>query len=100
MGPRALADGRRNRAARDRYAYIDSLDEARKGLVEEAGGTQVTVARDVKVQVEMNPARVERYRLIGYENRLSREPALENRDFRDDTKAPSAETLAAIAATS
>jgi Ca-activated chloride channel homolog len=63
------------------YAYIDTLAEARKVLVDEAGGTLVTVADDVKIQVELNPAAVASYRLIGYENRL-----LANQDFNDDTK--------------
>ncbi|MBI4575922.1 MAG: VWA domain-containing protein [Planctomycetes bacterium] len=62
-------------------AYIDSLQEARKVLVEEAGGTLITVAKDVKIQVEFNPARVAAYRLVGYENRL-----LAAQDFNDDTK--------------
>ena len=63
------------------YAYIDSLLEAKKVLVEEMGATLVTVANDVKLQVEFNPARVNAYRLIGYENRM-----LEATDFNDDTK--------------
>jgi Ca-activated chloride channel family protein len=63
------------------YAYIDTKHEARKVLVEEAGATLVTIAKDVKIQVEFNPDRVEAYRLIGYENRR-----LESRDFNDDTK--------------
>jgi len=63
------------------YAYIDSITEARKVLVEEMGGTLVTIAKDVKIQVEFNPALVGAYRLIGYENRL-----LRNEDFKDDTK--------------
>jgi Ca-activated chloride channel family protein len=63
------------------YAYIDSLREARKVLVSEAGSTLVTIARDVKIQVEFNPARVKAYRLIGYENR-----ALRAEDFADDRK--------------
>jgi len=63
------------------YAYIDSLAEARKVLVSEAGGTLVTVAKDVKIQVEFNPLEVEGYRLIGYENRV-----MANRDFSDDRK--------------
>jgi Ca-activated chloride channel homolog len=63
------------------YSYIDDLAEARKVLVEEAGGTLVTVAKDVKLQVEFNPATVSAYRLIGYENR-----ALDDRDFNDDKK--------------
>jgi Ca-activated chloride channel family protein len=61
------------------YAYIDSFAEARKVLVEEVAGTLVTVARDVKVQVELNPAAVSSYRLVGYENRL-----LNERQFDDD----------------
>jgi Ca-activated chloride channel family protein len=63
------------------YAYVDSLNEARKVLVEEMGGTLMTVAKDVKIQVDFNPAQVSQYRLIGYENR-----ALRNEDFNDDTK--------------
>jgi Ca-activated chloride channel family protein len=63
------------------YAYIDSQTEARKALGEQAAGTLYTIAKDVKIQVEFNPAKVAGYRLIGYENRL-----LANRDFNDDTK--------------
>ena len=63
------------------YAYIDTIDEARKVLVEEMGGTLVTIAKDVKIQVEFNPNQVAAYRLIGYENRL-----LAAEDFNDDTK--------------
>ena len=63
------------------YAYIDTLDEARKVLVGEMGGTLLTVAQDVKIQVEFNPAHVRAYRLIGYENRL-----LAAEDFNDDRK--------------
>ena len=63
------------------YAYIDSLREATKVLVEEMGSTLVTIAKDVKIQVEFNPAQVGAYRLIGYENRL-----LHKQDFNDDTK--------------
>jgi Ca-activated chloride channel family protein len=63
------------------YAYIDSIAEARKVLVKEAGATLVTVAKDVKLQVEFNPALVAGYRLIGYENRV-----LRNEDFNDDRK--------------
>jgi Ca-activated chloride channel family protein len=63
------------------YAYIDSLSEARKVLVQQAGATLVTIAKDVKIQVEFNPARVAAYRLIGYENRV-----LAAEDFNDDTK--------------
>ncbi|WP_395744555.1 von Willebrand factor type A domain-containing protein [Prosthecobacter sp.] len=63
------------------YAYIDSLSEARKVLVEQMSGTLDTIAKDVKIQVEFNPAAVRSYRLIGYENRL-----LAKEDFNDDTK--------------
>jgi Ca-activated chloride channel homolog len=61
------------------YAYIDSLDEAEKVLIREMGATLVTVAKDVKLQVEFNPAKVGAYRLIGYENRL-----LKKEDFNND----------------
>ncbi len=63
------------------YAYIDSLLEANKVMVKELSGTLFTLAKDVKIQVEFNPARVGAYRLIGYENR-----ALAAEDFRDDSK--------------
>ncbi len=63
------------------YACIDSFSEGRKVLVEQMGGTLFTIAKDVKIQVEFNPARVAGYRLIGYENRL-----LAKEDFNDDRK--------------
>ena len=63
------------------YAYIDSPREAYKVLVEEMGSTLVNVAKDVKIQVEFNPAKVGAFRLIGYENRV-----MAHRDFNDDTK--------------
>lgn len=63
------------------YAYIDSLLEAKKVLIKERAGTLFTLARDVKIQVEFNPAKVGAYRLLGYENRL-----LADEDFRDDAK--------------
>jgi Ca-activated chloride channel family protein len=63
------------------YAYIDSLKEAKKVLVTEMGGTLLTIARDVKIQIEFNPVIVDSYRLIGYENRL-----MAAEDFVDDTK--------------
>lgn len=63
------------------YAYIDTLHEAKKVLVEELGATMLTVAKDVKLQIEFNPKYVSEYRLIGYENR-----ALNDEDFDDDTK--------------
>ena len=63
------------------YAYIDNIMEAKKVLVNEFGGTLFTIAKDVKIQIEFNPAIVESYRLIGYENRL-----LNDEDFEDDKK--------------
>jgi len=63
------------------YAYIDSFREAHKVFVREFGGTLFTVAKDVKIQVEFNPARVQSYRLLGYENRI-----LAKEDFADDRK--------------
>ncbi|SHH97608.1 Ca-activated chloride channel family protein [Chryseolinea serpens] len=61
------------------YAYIDNITEARKVLVNEFGGTLFTIAKDVKLQVEFNPAKVKAYRLIGYENRM-----LKSEDFNND----------------
>ncbi len=72
---RLAADGNGN------YAYIDGVREARRVLVEQMGATLLTVANDVKLQVEFNPARVKGYRLIGYENRR-----LRNEEFNDDTR--------------
>lgn len=63
------------------YAYIDSAREGRKVLVEQAAGTLVTIAKDVKIQIEFNPAQVASYRLIGYENRV-----LAKEDFNNDAK--------------
>jgi Ca-activated chloride channel family protein len=63
------------------YSYLDDLVEAQKVFVRELSGTIVTIAKDVKIQVEFNPARVGSYRLIGYENRM-----LKREDFKDDTK--------------
>ena len=63
------------------YFYIDTILEAQKALVKEFGGTLFTIAKDVKLQIEFNPARVQAYRLIGYENRL-----LNDEDFNDDKK--------------
>jgi len=63
------------------HAYIDNLQEANKVLVNEFGSSMYTVAKDVKIQVEFNPAHVNAYRLIGYESRL-----LNKEDFNDDTK--------------
>jgi Ca-activated chloride channel family protein len=63
------------------YAYLDTPAEARRVLIEAASGTLVTIAKDVKVQVEFNPTHVKSYRLIGYENRR-----LQAKDFNDDKK--------------
>lgn len=63
------------------YAYIDSLAEGRKVLIDEMGSTLNTIAKDVKIQIEFNPLEVAAFRLIGYENRI-----LAHRDFNDDTK--------------
>jgi Ca-activated chloride channel family protein len=63
------------------YAYIDNLQEARRVLVGEFGGTLFTIAKDVKLQIEFNPQKVQSYRLIGYENRL-----LADEDFNNDKK--------------
>ena len=63
------------------YAYIDSNQEARKALGNQVAGTLFTIAKDVKIQVEFNPAKVAGYRLIGYENRM-----LADRDFNNDKK--------------
>jgi Ca-activated chloride channel family protein len=63
------------------HSYIDNINEARKVLVTEFGSTLFTIAKDVKIQVEFNPANVQAYRLVGYENRV-----LASEDFNDDTK--------------
>ncbi len=63
------------------YSFIDSIKEARKVLVEQMGGTLLTIAKDVKIQVRFNPRKASSYRLIGYENRV-----LQARDFADDKK--------------
>lgn len=63
------------------HAYIDNIQEANKVLVNEFGSTMYVVAKDVKLQIEFNPAKVQSYRLVGYETRI-----LDNEDFNDDTK--------------
>jgi Ca-activated chloride channel family protein len=63
------------------HSYIDNINEAKKVLVQEFGSTLFTIAKDVKIQVEFNPAKVQAYRLVGYENRM-----LTSEDFNDDTK--------------
>jgi Ca-activated chloride channel family protein len=79
-----LKDGNLERLAdkgNGHYAYIDTPAEAFKVLVQEMGATLVTIAKDVKIQVEFNPAKVGSFRLIGYENRV-----MAHRDFNDDGK--------------
>ncbi|MBB6071545.1 Ca-activated chloride channel family protein [Longimicrobium terrae] len=79
-----LADARMEQLAdkgNGNYAYVDEIAEARRVLVSERAGTLFTLAKDVKLQVEFNPARVYAYRLIGYENRM-----LAAQDFNDDRK--------------
>jgi Ca-activated chloride channel family protein len=66
-------------AGNGNYAYIDNLNEAQKVLVDEMSGTINTIAKDVKIQIEFNPATVAEYRLIGYENRM-----LKREDFSND----------------
>ena len=63
------------------HSYIDNINEARKVLVSEFGGTLFTIAKDVKIQIEFNPKKIQAYRLIGYENRM-----LASEDFNDDAK--------------
>jgi Ca-activated chloride channel homolog len=70
---------------RGNHAYIDSIDEAKKVLVEQINSTLVTIAKDVKIQVEFNPKRVSAYRLIGYEDRI-----MSKEDFNDDIKSAGA----------
>ncbi|UUO06274.1 VWA domain-containing protein [Blastopirellula sp. J2-11] len=67
--------------ANGNYAFIDTITEAKKVLVEQMSGTLTTIAKDVKIQIEFNPTKVAAYRLVGYENRL-----LANADFNDDKK--------------
>jgi Ca-activated chloride channel family protein len=84
FGTGNLADARMEQIAdhgNGNYAYVDGLAEARKVLVREMGGTLLTIARDVKVQVEFNPAQVRAYRLIGYENRV-----MGAEEFNDDRR--------------
>jgi hypothetical protein len=79
-----LKDGKLEKLAdkgNGHYAYIDGQNEARKVFVDELAGTLVTIAKDVKLQVEFNPMQVDSYRLIGYENRV-----LASQDFNDDKK--------------
>ena len=79
--PQRRDAGEDQRRGNGNYAFIDTDNEARKVLVEQISGTLVTIAKDVKIQVEFNPAKVAAYRLIGYENRM-----LAKEDFNDDKK--------------
>lgn len=84
LGTGNLQDGTMEQIANKgngNYYYIDRLMEAKKVLIEEMGGTLITIAKDVKIQVEFNPLAVKEYRLIGYVNRL-----MADQDFDDDTK--------------
>ncbi|HMN23249.1 MAG TPA: von Willebrand factor type A domain-containing protein, partial [Ignavibacteriaceae bacterium] len=84
FGTRNIKDNRLEQLAdkgNGHYAYIDNLLEAKKVLVDEIGSTLYTIAKDVKIQVEFNPAKVKEYRLVGYENRL-----LNAEDFENDKK--------------
>jgi Ca-activated chloride channel family protein len=84
VGTDNLKDSRMEKLAdhgNGNYAYLDSLNEARKVLVQQMGATLVTVAKDVKLQVEFNPAHVKAWRLVGYENRI-----LRPEEFNDDQK--------------
>lgn len=84
FGTGNLKDGKLEKLAdkgNGMYAYVDSLREAHRVLVEKMTGTLVTIAKDVKIQVEFNPAEVTDYRLIGYEKRV-----MANRDFDNDRK--------------
>ena len=84
FGTGNLKDGKLEKLADNgngMYAYVDSTREARRVLVDQLSGSLVTIAKDVKIQVEFNPAEVKSYRLLGYENRM-----LETKDFDDDRK--------------
>jgi len=84
FGTGNLQDGKMEQLANHgngAFAYIDTIDEGRRVLVEKMAGTLVTIAKDVKIQVEFNPGKVQAYRLIGYENRV-----MAAQDFNDDRK--------------
>jgi Ca-activated chloride channel family protein len=84
FGEENLKDSRLEKLADDgdgHYAYIDNFMEAKKVFVNELGATLFTIAKDSKIQVEFNPAKVKEYRLVGYENRL-----MADEDFDDDKK--------------
>ena len=77
------------------YAYIDNIQEAKKVLVNEFGGTLFTIAKDVKIQIEFNPVKVKEYRLVGYENRLLNEEDFDN-DKIDAGELGSGHTVTAL----
>lgn len=77
------------------YAYIDNIQEAKKVFVNEFGGTLFTIAKDVKIQIEFNPVKVKKYRLVGYENRLLNEEDFDN-DKIDAGELGSGHTVTAL----
>jgi Ca-activated chloride channel homolog len=77
------------------YAYIDNIQEAKKVFVNEFGGTLFTIAKDVKIQIEFNPVKVKKYRLVGYENRLLNEEDFDN-DKIDAGEMGSGHTVTAL----
>ncbi len=98
FGEGNLKDGKLEKLADNgngMYAYIDSLREARKVLVEQITGSLVTIAKDVKIKVEFNPAEVAAYRLLGYENRLMSAPDFEN-DAKDAGEIGAGHTVTAL----
>ncbi len=98
FGEGNLKDGKLEKLADNgngMYAYIDSLREARKVLVEQISGSLVTIAKDVKIKVEFNPAEVAAYRLLGYENRLMSAPEFDN-DAKDAGEIGAGHTVTAL----
>src|SRR5262249_39642706 len=77
------------------YHYLDSLEEAQKVLIDQMSGTLVTIAKDVKIQIEFNPAQVAAYRLIGYEKRMLRKEDFNN-DARDAGEIGAGHTVTAL----
>lgn len=98
FGEGNLKDGKLEKLADNgngMYAYIDSLREARKVLVEQITGSLVTIAKDVKIKVEFNPSEVAAYRLLGYENRLMSAPDFDN-DAKDAGEIGAGHTVTAL----
>lgn len=98
FGEGNLQDGKLEKLAdhgNGMYAYVDSLREARKVLVEQIAGSLVTIAKDVKIKVEFNPAEVSGYRLLGYENRLMAAPDFDN-DAKDAGEIGAGHTVTAL----